>query len=180
MLAVLFASTWLGCRKVLYLLDANVLIDAHRDYYPIDRIPEFWTWLELLGSNGVVKVPVEIYEEVKEGKDALAAWIKQPNIVEALLLDGEVDPVLVARVVSDGYAADLTDDEVLKLGRDPFLLAYALTDPAAHCVVTTEVSRPSRQRANRHLPDVARGLGILWCTTFELTRRLDFRTDRRP
>ena len=29
----------------LYLLDANVLIRAHEDYYPVDRIPPFWTWL---------------------------------------------------------------------------------------------------------------------------------------
>ncbi len=30
---------------MLYLLDANVLIDADRDYYPIDRVPEFWDWI---------------------------------------------------------------------------------------------------------------------------------------
>lgn len=30
---------------MLYLLDANVLIRAHSDYYPIDRIPQFWEWL---------------------------------------------------------------------------------------------------------------------------------------
>jgi hypothetical protein len=27
---------------MLYLLDANALIDAHRDYYRIGRVPEFW------------------------------------------------------------------------------------------------------------------------------------------
>ncbi len=26
----------------LYLVDANVLIRAHEDYYPLDRIPQFW------------------------------------------------------------------------------------------------------------------------------------------
>ena len=30
---------------MLYLLDANVFIDANRDYYPLDRFPEFWDWL---------------------------------------------------------------------------------------------------------------------------------------
>ena len=29
----------------LYLIDANVLIRAHADYYPIDRIAPFWDWL---------------------------------------------------------------------------------------------------------------------------------------
>ena len=34
-------------RCLLYLLDANVLIDAHRDYYPLGRVPEFWDGLSL-------------------------------------------------------------------------------------------------------------------------------------
>ena len=165
---------------MLYLLDANVLIDAHRDYYSLDRVPEFWAWLEHLGEKGSVKVAVEIYEEVKGGKDALARWIRQPSVVEALVHQATVVPALVARVVSEGYAPDLTDDEILKVGRDPFLLAYALAYPAEHCIVTTEVSKPSRRRANRHLPDVAGSFGIQWCTTFDLARRLDFRTHWRP
>ena len=39
------ANTPIGRTSVLYLLDANVLIDANRDYYPIHRVPEFWDWL---------------------------------------------------------------------------------------------------------------------------------------
>ena len=31
--------------RVLFLIDANVLIRAHEDYYPIDRVPQFWRWL---------------------------------------------------------------------------------------------------------------------------------------
>lgn len=165
---------------MLYLLDANVLIDANRDYYPIDRVPEFWDWLEHHGAAGTVKMPLEIYEEVKDGNDDLATWIKQPEVTDALRLTEEVDVELVARAVSEGYAADLTDSDILKLGRDPFLLGYALGAPATHCIVTTEVSRPSKRGANRKLPDVASDFSIESCNTFELTRRLDFRTNWRP
>ncbi len=164
---------------MIYLLDANVLVDAHRDYYSISRVPEFWDWLEHHGSRGVIKLPVEIYEEVKDGKDALALWVRKPNIKSALLLDSDADVTLVSRAVEQGYAPDLTDDEVLKIGRDPFLVSYALRDPASHCIVTTEVSKPSKQRANRHIPDVAASLGISSCNTFELARVLDFRTNWR-
>ena len=38
---------------MLYLLDSNVLIDANRDYYPIERVPEFWDWLVAMGELGV-------------------------------------------------------------------------------------------------------------------------------
>ena len=43
---------------MLYLLDTNVLIDAHHKFYPIDRIPEFWTWLLIYAQQQQVKIPL--------------------------------------------------------------------------------------------------------------------------
>ena len=88
---------------MIYLLDANVLIDANRDYYPIERVPEFWDWLEHNGDNGNVKLPLEIYEEIKDGTDSLAEWVKSEEIKSALLLDSEPDPNLVDYAVTTGY-----------------------------------------------------------------------------
>ncbi len=164
---------------MLYLLDANVLIDANRDYYPIARIPEFWEWLEHNGMEGRVKIPREMYEEFKDGDDDLGKWAREKDIREALLLDEEIDVSLVSRVTNEGYAPDLTDDEVEKVGRDPFLIAYALASPDDRCVVTTEASRPKRQRANRHVPDVCNDLNVTRCNTFEFVRALDFKTGWR-
>lgn len=161
---------------MLYLLDANVLIDANRDYYSLQRVPEFWEWLANAGENGHAKIPLELYEEISEGKDNLATWAKQEHIKTALLFDEEVDVSLVSRATDEGYASDLTDDEVVKIGRDPFLVAYALRYPHSRCVVTTEVSKPRRSRANRHLPDVCAQLGVHCCHTFEFLRALDFST----
>ncbi|MEJ1354792.1 MAG: DUF4411 family protein, partial [Candidatus Sedimenticola sp. (ex Thyasira tokunagai)] len=47
---------------MIFLLDANVLINAKNFYYPIDRVPEFWDWLVHQGETGNIKVPVEIYQ----------------------------------------------------------------------------------------------------------------------
>ena len=44
---------------MLYLLDANVIITAHNTYYPIDRVPEFWEWLQHRGQSDQVKIPIE-------------------------------------------------------------------------------------------------------------------------
>jgi rRNA-processing protein FCF1 len=161
---------------LLYLLDANVLIDANRDYYPIERVPEFWEWLENVGENGHVKIPLEVYEEISEGKDKLANWAKQEQIKIALLFQEEVDVSLVSYATDHGYASDLTDDEVETIGRDPFLIAYALKNKAGRCLVTTEVSKPKRLRANRHLPDVCADLGVRCYNTFEFLRALNFST----
>jgi hypothetical protein len=82
--------------------------------------------------------------------------------------------------LDQGYAEDLTDDEVEKIGRDPFLIAHALVSPQDRCVVTTEASKPSSQRANRHVPDVCSQFGLTCVDTFELVRQLDFRTGWNP
>ena len=49
---------------MVYLFDANVLITAHKSYYPIDQVPEFWSWLQYQGKIGQIKLPLEIMEEV--------------------------------------------------------------------------------------------------------------------
>jgi hypothetical protein len=164
---------------LLYLLDANVLIDANRDYYSLSRVPEFWEWLEDAGANGLVKIPIEIYEEIQDGEDDLAKWAKNPSVRVALLFEEEVDETVVARVVDQGYANDLTDVEVEEIGRDPFLIAYALQAPSDRCIVTTEVSKPKKLRANRHLPDVCNDLGVTCTNTFEFVRDLNFTTGWR-
>jgi hypothetical protein len=95
-------------------------------------------------------------------------------------LDEAADPRLVARVIDQGYAPDLTDDEVEKIGRDPFLIAYALVAPQERCVVSTEVSAPKKTRANRRIPDVCQTMGVRCTNTFGFLRALDFRTSWKP
>lgn len=160
---------------MLYLVDANVLIDANRDYYPQQRVPEFWSWLLHQAQEERIKVPNEIHLEVSVGKGDLVDWLKKNK--SALILSEDAAPPFVQRAVYQGYARDLTEEEVARLGNDPFLVAYALAHPGASTVVTTETSKPRRQRANRHLPDVCATLNIPCIHTFELLRRLNFSTD---
>ncbi|MGJ7483737.1 DUF4411 family protein [Variovorax sp. LT2P21] len=166
---------------MLYLLDANVLITAHNSYYAVDSVPEYWEWLAYQGEQGRVKMPFEIFEEVKDGpadadKDLLFAWLQEDVNKKALLLSDVVDPALVQMVTASGYAADLTDDEVEQIGRDPFLIAYALSSKDQRCVVTVETSAPKKQRHNRKIPDVCNSLGQGWCNPFEFNRALGFST----
>lgn len=165
---------------MLYLADANVLITANNLYYPIDRVPEYWEWLAYMGSQGHVKMPFEIFEEVKDGpedaeKDLLFAWLQEDANKKALLLDEKVDPVLLQKVIAEGYAPDLTDDEVEQIGRDPFLIAYCMVSKN-RCVVTVETSSPRKQRQNRKVPDVCKVMGANYCNPFEFNRALGFRT----
>ena len=166
---------------MLYLLDTNVLITAHNQYYPVDVVPEFWTFLVYKAAAGVLKMPIETFEEVRGGgtdttKDLLYGWLSQRTVRDAILLDEDVDPVHVRSAIDIGYAPDLTDDELEQIGQDPFLIAHAMASPHDRCVVTTEVSSPAKRRQNRRVPDVCKTLGVPCCDTFAMLRRLQFST----
>ncbi|MCU7928874.1 MAG: DUF4411 family protein [Candidatus Thiodiazotropha sp. (ex Dulcina madagascariensis)] len=94
-----------------------------------------------------------------------------------MLLDEEIDQVQVAQITYDGYTPTPSEDDLEKMGNDPFLLAYAYLDPENRVVVTTEVSKPKRKGANRHIPNVAKTFEIRCINTFQMIHELDFSTD---
>lgn len=166
---------------MLYLLDANVLITAERTYYPLDQVPEFWEWLRAKAEDKNIQIPTEILSEILKGgqdaeKDPLLHWLISGDTKSVLQLEEDVEVDLVRHVVETGYAPDLTDTEIEQIGLDPFLIAYALRDRENRKVVTIEVSRPSRKRQNRHVPDVCSDLAVNSCTVFTMLRELGFST----
>lgn len=168
---------------MLYILDANTLIDAKRDYYPIDRIPEFWDWLIWQGNQNRIKVPREIYNELTDSldnegnKDSLARWVEDKKVKNALLLQEQPKQEYISKIIYQGYANDLTGYELEKIGVDPILVSYSLTDPANRVIVTTEVSRPSKKRANKKIPDICEHFKIRCINNFQLIRECDFKTN---
>ena len=159
----------------------STLNESHELLSPIERVPEFWDWLAEMGRPGRVKIPQEVYEEVvlpkPENPDVLVDWLSDHR--EDLVLDEAVEVELVAQVTEQGFANDLSDDEIEKVGRDPFIIAYPIACAPDRCVVTNERSRPGRTRANRHLPDVSHQLLVRCKSTFDLIQELDFRTNWR-
>jgi hypothetical protein len=165
---------------VLYLLDADTVIRADSTYYPLKRFPVFWQWLRHNGSAGIVKIPIEQFEEIVVGAGELVDWLNEQENSEALLFGEEADPELVAAVTADGYAADLNEAELVTVGRDPFLIAYGFAAADERCVVSFEMSAPSKIRAHRKVPDVCASLGVKCVTLFDLIKELDFTTDWHP
>ncbi|TDX29088.1 uncharacterized protein DUF4411 [Modicisalibacter xianhensis] len=167
-------------QKELFLLDANVIIHAHDLYYHMDRVPEFWDWLEFHAENGSIAMPNETHGEIQGGANAQhVQWAKNRDVRARLVLDEEFDPDLLNRVIEQGYAPDLNEVELDKIAMDPFLVAYGLKDPDNRIVVSNEVSKPSKQRANRKVPDVCRAVGVKCCNVYQLLKELDFRTNWR-
>lgn len=160
---------------MFYLLDANTIIDAHRDYYPMDRVPEFWDWLIDRAEAQRLRIPLEIWKEIKPKDATLVKWMRTNESV--LVLKEQLEAEEVRLVMEKTYVAQPSDAQAKKIGRDPLLVAYALRDASGRCVVTTEVSKKKRTGANRKLPDACKILGVESIHTFKLIQRLNFRTD---
>jgi hypothetical protein len=160
---------------MLYLIDASSLITAHNTYLALHRVPEFWDWLLHHGGNGALKMPKVIYEEVEDGNDDLAEWMGDHGTKDALLLDEAAAPAHVGAAMAC-YGPNLTEADLITIGKDPFLVAAALVDTRERRVVTAEVSRPGRTGPRRHLPNVCNDCGVNSMTLVQLMTELDFTT----
>lgn len=161
----------------MYLIDANVLIRADADFYSLDRIPQFWDWLVAQGVNSSVKMPAEIHDEIANGNDSLANWVKESHVKDALLLDEEADPAVVQQVLEHGYQSSdplFDETDIQRIGRDAFLIAYAMGNPT-RTIVTRETSASSKKRGNRKVPDACNDCGVGWTSDYEMYRLLDLR-----
>jgi len=122
-----------------------------------------------------------------DGKSATLIWylwepatMPDEETKEALLFNEEANPAVVTEVTEKGYASDLDEAEQEEVGRDPFLIAYGYADVGGYFIVTFEISAPSKQRANRKIPDICKELGIDCGTLFDVIEALDFTTDWKP
>ena len=159
---------------MLFLLDSNVLIRAHADYYPLDRVPQFWDWLTAEAVACRAKMPLEIYEEIAVSKGPLKDWITSSFVKNSLVLDEEVDSKILNKVLKTAYGPDLTENELEQAGRDPFLVAYGLMGPD-RVVVTKETSSSSKERGRRKVPDACKTMNIRCMTDFQFYKKNDFR-----
>ena len=171
---------------MLYLLDANVLITAHDNYYAIDRIPQFWEWIIYHAKQGQIKMPFEMISESRsppnrgvEIKTTITPMAWRNNHETQLLLDASADQKTVSAVLKEDYELPQPSlDELNKIRKDPLLISYALTHVNT-TIVTLEAKQENAtdtmKRHKRKIPFVCRKLGIRCIDTFDLIRELDFR-----
>lgn len=157
------------------LLDANVLIEAKNRYYGFDLVPAFWTWLEDQAEAGEIASTDMIYDELKDGGDDLAEWVKDNrDLVFHVPSTSQTVADAVGRLgawaLSEDYRAHVLAD--FMDGADPFLVGAALE--TGSILVTQEIpAGASRKRVK--IPDACRHLGVQYENTFEMMRALGAR-----
>jgi hypothetical protein len=157
----------------VYVLDANVLVQAHRRWYAFSFHPGFWNFLLRMHDQGRVVSIDRVRKEILEG-DELQQWVtaKAPKA----LFGNTVTPEIVAnyaammRWVQEHAQFKPEAKAEFASVADGWLPAYALAHPN-HVVVTHEELSPDAKR-RVPLPNVCKQFGVPWIDTFAMLREL--------
>jgi hypothetical protein len=153
---------------VIYLLDANVFIQAKNLHYGLDFCPAFWEWL--IESNRAKKVFSidKVADEIAAGADELADWMRNNAGDMFLMTDVGVASQLgkvSAWTMEQNY--EPTAINTFFQVADFFLIGHALA--GGFVVVTHEVYANSPKRVK--IPNVCIGLNLRFMTPYEMLRR---------
>jgi hypothetical protein len=157
------------------LLDANVFIEAKNRYYSFDLVPAFWTWLEEQAEAGEIASTDMIYDELKDGGDDLAEWVKdQRDLLFHVPSSSQTVANAVGRlgtwVQSEDYKPHVLAD--FMDGADPFLVGAALETGS---ILVTQETPAGASRKRVKIPDACPHLGVQYENTFEMMRALGAR-----
>lgn len=162
----------------MYLLDANVFIEAKNRYYSFDIAPGFWEWLDnMLGQDIACSIDA-VFEELSAGEDELAEWAHGHKSFfrevdeKATVHFAELSQWAASQNFTPAALANFTGNNA-----DYLLIAYAKGHDLS--VVSHEQSNPS-SRKRVLIPDACKAVGVRSVDTFEMLRRTEVRLDLRP
>lgn len=153
----------------MYLLDANIFIQSHRNHYGMDFVPAFWQWLEHGNGAGVLRSIKKVKEELDRGKDDITDWAVRNGLM-FLEMDVSTGPCLAQLATWAGSdAVDYKDHAVSEFldSGDYQLVAYAMAHDCT--VVTYEVSSPGSKKRIK-IPDACAAMGVRCINPFEMLR----------
>ena len=152
----------------MYLLDANVFIQARRGDYAFDLCPGFWDWIDRANGQGIVFSVDPVRLELLAGGDVLSQWVAargamflQPgagwmgHLADAAAW-AQAHPLYLPAAKAEFLA--VADSMLVAAGR---ALRYA--------VVTHEIREPARAGRIK-IPDACDALGVAAMTPREMLR----------
>ena len=151
-----------------YCLDANVLIQAWRNYYSPKFCPDYWDLLRRLGHAQTIFLPSMVFDEIAKTEDQLLEWLKSSGIARYPIDES------VAACLKDIYAANekhkyLVDNIKQRSLADPWVIAHAMSEKA--CVVTKEAKETANSNRIK-IPNVCANMGVPCINDFQLIEKL--------
>ncbi len=109
-----------------YCIDSSVLINIIRGY-PRDLFPTIWEKLERLIKEDKLVSHIEVYNEIKNGKDSLLVWCKQNK---KMFIDIDDCQRMEIKKIQKKYNPSYWNLEINKNGpwADPWLIALSICE----------------------------------------------------
>lgn len=156
----------------MYLLDANVFIQAKNTHYGFDFCPAFWDWIDVAHQAGRVYSIQKVRNELlaRDRDDELAVWARSRP--DSFFLPPTQDTVASLQITS-AWTRTRTDQyletaiSTFLEGADYYLVAQA--HERRFTVVTHERSEPNARKIIK-IPDACEGVDVPYISLFELLR----------
>jgi len=161
---------------VVYVVDSNFFIQAHRDSYPLDIAFSFWNKVKQLADEGKIISIDKVKSEIYDKNDALEEWCKA-NLPEDFFKDSSPVMAEYGYVSAWAYSRNqhyLTNalNEFLDADEaDAFIVAFVLADKNNSVVVTQETSEPNRKNKVK-IPEACNALNVRYLNTMEMFREM--------
>lgn len=159
----------------IYILDANVFIQAARMHYAFDLVPTFWQALIVQASQGRVRSIDRVRDEILRGNDELAEWVKSQFNDSFLSTDDDDIFTSYREIIAWAeHQTQFTPAAKAEFARvaDGWLVACAR---ARGGVVVTHEKFQAGTRNRVLIPNVCRAFGVPAIDTFAMMRTLGVR-----
>lgn len=153
----------------IYWLDANVLIEAKKGPYGFALVPQFWVFLSQQLEQGQVKCPKMVYDELIDGNDDLAGWVK-PRREKGMCHHATETVQECYTTIANHVALKFKPHHVAEflMGADGWIIAYAMDGDGV--VVTQESDKSKGSKVK--IPTVCKVLGVRCMNTYQMLAAL--------
>jgi hypothetical protein len=162
----------------VYVIDANVFIQAKRRFYPFDVCPGYWAALHWYCEAGRVCSVDKVRDELEHGRDNLWDWARS-SFEAGFLNTGEVTEKyaeMVAWVSLQTQFSQAAKAEFATVA-DGWLVAHAKVN--GKVLVTLEEFKPDA-KSKVPLVNVCRAFDVQTISPFEMLRRLGIQFNWQP
>lgn len=147
-----------------------VLIQASNAYYPFHRVKKFWVFISEQLQTGKIKAPKIVWQEVANGNDELAEWVKQrrqTGLCTTANKSVQAHFATVSEHVYGKYKPHLAA-EFLK-GGDGWVIAHAMATGGTAVTEETDKSKKAKVK----IPTVCKDLNVRCVDTFTMLEELE-------
>lgn len=165
---------------MIYLIDSNTFMTAARHFYSLDFCTQFWDFLKEQAEKGLLLSIDKVYNEINRGDDLLKNWVEKE--FRRFFVATTNNNILseYARLMKwggnkDGHYAPNAINDFMKVDNaDPWLIAYALTNPTNYKIVTFE-KKNKEIKKKIPIPNVCEDFNVQYCDLFQLLKELNFK-----